>query len=238
MPRDASGTYTLPIAPFVPLTLAKSAEVNAALSDIADALTDSQSRASPTPAQGDLNMNGNNILNLGAVVGDLTATGEITGGDIISLGGVYAHGQGSTSGQPFGLYFDGGHAYALGWGATGYFDWLNNTTGMKSWRTPVGDVMTLDAAGNLTTVGSVTTGTVTATSVTASGAVTAASVVAGALAANSANVAGFLSVAGGMRLNGLSPYADNASAIAAGHVTGDIYVNTTAGALMVVIGNP
>jgi hypothetical protein len=78
MPRDASGNYTLPIAPFVPLTLAKSADMNTALSDIAAALTDSQSRASPTPAQGDLNMNGHNILNLGEVVGDLDTTGTLT----------------------------------------------------------------------------------------------------------------------------------------------------------------
>lgn len=238
MPRDASGTYTLPIAPFVPLTLAKSAEVNAALSDIADALTDSQSRASPTPAQGDLNMNGNNILNLGAVVGDLTATGEITGGDIISLGGVYAHGQGSTSGQPFGLYFDGGHAYALGWGATGYFDWLNNTTGVKSWRTPVGDVMALDAAGNLTTAGSVTAASATVNGTVTAATVEAATVVAGALATNGATVNGFLNVSAGMRLNGLSPYASNAAAIAAGHVTGDVYFNQTVGGLSVVVGNP
>src|SRR4051812_4714710 len=80
MPRDASGTYTLPIAPFQPLTLAKSADMNAAFTDIADALTDSWSRASPTPAQGDLNLNGHNILNLGQVVGEISSTGNITAG--------------------------------------------------------------------------------------------------------------------------------------------------------------
>jgi predicted acyltransferase (DUF342 family) len=77
MPRDAAGNYTLPIAPFVPLTLAKSGEMNTALSDIAAALTDSQSRASPPPAQGDLNLNGHNILNLGEVVGTLTASTDL-----------------------------------------------------------------------------------------------------------------------------------------------------------------
>src|SRR3954471_665691 len=98
MPRDSSGNYTLPQAPFVANTLAKAIEVNANFSDIATALTDSQSRSNPSPAAGDLNMNGQDITNLGTVVGDLVATG-----------GVYANGQGTTA--PFGLHADSGHHY-------------------------------------------------------------------------------------------------------------------------------
>jgi cytoskeletal protein CcmA (bactofilin family) len=142
MPRDANGTYTLPIAPFQPLTLAKSADMNTALTDIADALTDSQSRASPTPAQGDLNLNGHNILNLGEVVGALTATG-----------GVYANGEGSA----FGFALEGPN-YIWHWGVANYFDWFNGATGMRSWRAGGSDVMTLDPSGNLHANGTISAG--------------------------------------------------------------------------------
>jgi hypothetical protein len=160
MPRDASGTYTLPIAPFVPLTLAKSADMNTALTDIADALTDSQSRASPTPAQGDLNMNGHNIVNLGQVVGD-----------VIASRGVYANTQTADGAAPFGFHFDGGNAYIFAWGAPGYFDWFNNTTGTRAWHVAAGDVMALDPSGNLNV-----TGTVTAGNISSPGALSAASI--------------------------------------------------------------
>lgn len=52
------------------------------------------------------------------------------------------------------------------------------------------------------------------------------------------NVQGGLAVGAGMRLNGVSPYANNAAAIAAGHVNGDVYFQTTIGALSIVVGNP
>jgi cytoskeletal protein CcmA (bactofilin family) len=56
--------------------------------------------------------------------------------------------------------------------------------------------------------------------------------------AHSVTVGQFLNVANGMRLNGLSPYPGNGAAIAAGHVTGDLYFNSTVNALSVVVGNP
>jgi hypothetical protein len=45
LPSDSSGNYTLPQAPFVANTLAKAIEVNNNFSDIAAALTDSESRS-------------------------------------------------------------------------------------------------------------------------------------------------------------------------------------------------
>jgi hypothetical protein len=52
----------------------------------------------------------------------------------------------------------------------------------------------------------------------------------------SVTVGQFLSVRNGMRLAGISPYADNAAAIAAGHVNGDVYFNQAVNALSVVVG--
>src|SRR3954469_25189175 len=143
MPRDASGTYTLPIAPFQPLTLATSAEMNAALTDIADALTDSWGRASPTPAQGDLNMNGHNILNLGEVVGTLTASA-----------GVWANAQPGS----FGLNYNGTN-YVFYWGSPNYYDWWSVSNGTRYWHADTsGDVMTLDTSGNLHANGAISAG--------------------------------------------------------------------------------
>jgi len=58
MPRDAGGTYTLPLAPFVPNTLARASDMNTNLSDIAAALTASVGKTGGE-VQGDLVVDGN-----------------------------------------------------------------------------------------------------------------------------------------------------------------------------------
>jgi hypothetical protein len=263
MPRDSSGVYTLPIAPFVPLTLAKSADMNTALSDIADALTDSQSRAAPTPAQGDLNMNGHNILNLGEVVGDAVASG-----------GVYANGVGSQ----FGFAFEGPN-YLWHWGAANYFDWFNPANGTRSWRAAGVDIMNLDASGNLYATGGLSTGgnagvvgTVTASGITSTGNASVAvdlgvsrnAYITGDLSTHNATVTGTLGVTGNTSLGGtlgvtgnagvngsltvsnaatvngrlnlpaILGFANNAAAVAGGLVHGDVYFDLTVGALSIV----
>jgi hypothetical protein len=80
MPRDASGNYTLPEAPFQPNTLAQSARVNHNFTDIAAALSDSFSVSLGQPLQGPLNMNGQNITNLGTLVGPVGRDRRRAGG--------------------------------------------------------------------------------------------------------------------------------------------------------------
>jgi microcystin-dependent protein len=55
MPRNGSGTYSLPQAPFVPGTIISSSAMNSDLSDIAIALTQSISADGQTPITGTLN---------------------------------------------------------------------------------------------------------------------------------------------------------------------------------------
>src|SRR3954469_23647705 len=94
MPRDASGTYTLPEAPFQPQTVAQSSRVNHNFSDIAAALTDSFSISLGAPMQGPLNMNGQPINNIG---GNLAPTGNVTAGGTISASGSITAGTNATS---------------------------------------------------------------------------------------------------------------------------------------------
>lgn len=54
MPRNGSGTYTLPQAAFVPNTVISSSAMNSDLSDIANALTQSVSADGQTPLTGSL----------------------------------------------------------------------------------------------------------------------------------------------------------------------------------------
>jgi cytoskeletal protein CcmA (bactofilin family) len=98
------------------------------------------------------------------------------------------------------------------------------------------------------------TGTITAPTITASGTVSAAIVsstgnvtangtVAGAALASSGNlaVAGVADITGkltlhqGLKLSGIAPYANNAAALAGGLGVADVYFNTTANALSVVL---
>jgi hypothetical protein len=241
MPRDSSGVYTLPIAPFVPLTLAKSADMNTALSDIADALTDSQSRANPTPAQGDLNMNGHNILNLGSVVGDLIATG-----------GVFAN---SNNPSPFG-FAQGGGNYIFDWGMSGVYDFYEPSTGTRHWRSASADLMTLSATGSLGVTGTVSvavdlgvsrnayiTGDLSTHNATVTGTlgVSGATSLAGTLGVTgNAGVSGNLAVSntatvtGKLNLPGIRGFANNAAAVAGGLGHGDVYFDLTVGALSIV----
>lgn len=230
MPRDASGTYTLPVAPFQPLTLAKSAEVNSALSDIAAALTDSQSRASPPPAQGDLNMNGHNITNLGEVVGNLNTTGTlIADGDISSSTGNITSAQAVIGARLFAFRTGVGYGGVIGsWDTTsgngaGFQLNANVSPAVMEFGPAVPGSgymstvsMTLSAAGNLSMAGTLAVGSSLAL-------------------AGAADMQGLVAMHNGLRLNGISPYADQAAAVAAGHVAGDVYVNTTSNALMVVL---
>lgn len=176
MPRDATGTYTLPLAPFVAGTLAKAGEVNSNLSDIAQALTDSQSRSTPSPALGDVNMNGHDILNLGQVQGDLVASG-----------GVFANGLSSN----FGFEFATPH-YVWHWGVTGYDDTFDPATGTRTWATPSGSSM-LSAGGVLTVAGSISTPALSVSgAASVSGTLTAGGLSIGSFSATSATISGAL----------------------------------------------
>jgi hypothetical protein len=105
-----------------------------------------------------------------------------------------------------------------------------------------GEVFTVDAptgnvamAGALAVAGNVDMGQ--ALNVHASAQIGLDCVVGQSLAVGqSASIGNFLTVGGGMRLNGISPYPDNGTAIAAGHVSGDVYFNTTISGLSVVLG--
>lgn len=250
MPRDASGTYTLPTAPFQPLTLAKSADVNSALSDIAAALTDSQSRASPTPAQGDLDMNGHNITNAGTVTatGDIsTSAGNITSNHAVIGDHLFAFRTGSGYGGVIGSWDTSsgkGAGFQLNANVTpalmefGPADPGAGTLAVVS--------MTLSAAGDLSMAGTLATAGSFAlagpadmqgqVAMHAGLNVGTTLAVGGSFAlAGPADMQGLVAMHAGLRLNGISPYANNAAAVAAGHVTGDVYVNTTTNALMVVL---
>lgn len=69
MSRNGTGTYNLPIGnPVVPNTTISSTWANNTLSDIASALTQSVASDGQTPMTGDLNLNGNDIINAGSAV--------------------------------------------------------------------------------------------------------------------------------------------------------------------------
>jgi len=89
MPRNGSGTYSLPEAPFVSGTVIASAPVNNDFNDIATALTGSLAADGQTPATGNLNMNGNSIAGLTAltVAGPLSIGGALTGATSITGSG-------------------------------------------------------------------------------------------------------------------------------------------------------
>lgn len=66
MPRDVSGAYTLPEAPFTAGTKAVSAKVNSNLADLAAAATDSLSRSGKGGMSADLPMGGHKLVAVGA----------------------------------------------------------------------------------------------------------------------------------------------------------------------------
>src|SRR6478752_8360194 len=66
MPRNASGTYTLPASnPVVPLTVITSEWANTTMSDIALALTQSIAANGTTPILADIPMGGKKFLGVG-----------------------------------------------------------------------------------------------------------------------------------------------------------------------------
>lgn len=83
MPRNGSGTYSLPVAPFVTGAVISSADMNSDLSDIASALTQSVSRDGQTAMTGALNMGGNALSG----VSTLTTTGAVTLGSTLLVTG-------------------------------------------------------------------------------------------------------------------------------------------------------
>lgn len=83
MPRNGSGGYSLPEAPFVSGTLITSASMNNDLNDIANALTGSLAADGQTPATGALNMNTHAITG----VTSLTTTAGVTVGGNLSVAG-------------------------------------------------------------------------------------------------------------------------------------------------------
>ena len=76
MPRNGSGTYTLPQSAFVTGTAIDPSKVNSDFSDIATALTASVAADGQTPMTGSLDMDGNNIVMGG---GSITEVANITG---------------------------------------------------------------------------------------------------------------------------------------------------------------
>jgi cytoskeletal protein CcmA (bactofilin family) len=163
MPRDSSGNYTLPQAPFVAHTLAKAVEVNANFSDIATALTDSQSRSNPSPAAGDLNMNGQDIVNLGQVVGDVIATGKLQADHVTASRNAVNGGLIASAAAAWSAGFVVNSSGTLYWGDA---DAAGNLASSR---------MTLDVAGTLAVSGGITAPTVSSGgNVTAAGNITAA----------------------------------------------------------------
>lgn len=186
MPRDATGTYTLPLAPFVPNTLAKAGDVNTQLSDLAAGLTDSWSRSNPSPAQGDLNMNGHNITGLDQVIGPVSATGYIEGARVFAY----------LNAPAGGAVYSASASWAAGFATAsdGYIHWgdVGSDGTVITSRLSLGPSGDLNATGSisgtaitgtgavtgasLSTAGNVNAATVTGTNITASGTVTGANV--------------------------------------------------------------
>lgn len=81
MPRDTTGVYTLPEAPFVANTLAQSGKVNSNNNDISAGLTDSLSRSGKGGMQADLPMGAHKVTGLanGAAATDAAAFGQVAG---------------------------------------------------------------------------------------------------------------------------------------------------------------
>lgn len=79
MPRNGSGTYTLPESPFVTGTTIDPSPVNNDFNDIAQALTGSVAADGQTPMTGDLDLNGNGITGLSTLdATTLTVSGNGT----------------------------------------------------------------------------------------------------------------------------------------------------------------
>ena len=127
MPRNGSGSYSLPELPFTPGTTISSAAVNDDLSDIASALTGSVSSDGQTPI-----------------------TGSLQG----TTGSVTAPSYSYSSEKTTGIYLYG--AGQLGFSLAGALAWILSSTGLStsagmSIAQPVGSI--LDYAGSTAPVG-------------------------------------------------------------------------------------
>jgi hypothetical protein len=184
MPRDASGAYTLPEAPFQPNTLAQSARVNHNFTDIASALSDSFSVSLGQPLQGPLNMNGQNITNLGTLVGPVVVTGgalEVDGGYPITTTGtmICGHLAAGQAGQD-----QGGFVGSWDVVSNAYSGFWTNPSGVLTFGTadPAAGTLlfsrgTLDASGNMAVAGTfLSNGALSAPAATISGTVTAGAI--------------------------------------------------------------
>lgn len=81
MPRNGSGTYSLPEPAFVSGATISSSAMNSDLSDLASAMTASVAKDGQTAMTGPLNMGGQNITNVGALStssGTLALSGKLT----------------------------------------------------------------------------------------------------------------------------------------------------------------
>lgn len=88
MPRNGSGGYTLPSAPFVPSTVADAVAVNSNFSDMATALAGSVAADGQTPWTGDMQANTRRITGLGNGTArqDALTVGQLQDGGTIWAG--------------------------------------------------------------------------------------------------------------------------------------------------------
>lgn len=86
MPRNSSGTYSLPEAPFVPNTPISSTAVNSDFDDIGDALTDSLSRSGDGGMTSELELDPSGFFYTGDTDTGMKRTGANT--QVIECGGV------------------------------------------------------------------------------------------------------------------------------------------------------
>lgn len=86
----------------------------------------------------------------GTISGSLSVTSNVAVG-----GSIYANNlqMSSANGFEWGFYVDPGTANHVQVHRSGWYDVWANTGGMRSWTSPGGNQMTLDAAGNLVTSG-------------------------------------------------------------------------------------
>lgn len=83
MPYNGSGTYSLPVAPFVNGAVISAADVNSDLSDIASALSNVLVRDGQAAMSGPLNMGSNGLTG----VTTITTTGPVSFGSTLNLTG-------------------------------------------------------------------------------------------------------------------------------------------------------
>lgn len=191
MPRNGSGTYALPEAPFVPNTAILSAEVNSDFDDIADALTGSVASDGQTSITGQIRAFVGSVsapgyafaadLNTGMYRITADELGLAAGGTLIvdiTAAGISITGTLAVSGAQT---FTGAATFASTLGVTGDFAVNTNkfTVTASSGNTTV--------AGTLAITGTTTAAAINGTAITASGALSGATA-AGAMVATQAEM--------------------------------------------------